>query len=55
MYRGFPGGAILRNPPANAGDTRDLSLISVSWRSPGVGNHTPIAYSCFGNPMNRVA
>ena len=21
MYRGFPGGSVLRNPPANAGDT----------------------------------
>ena len=21
VYRGFPGGAVVRNPPANAGDT----------------------------------
>ena len=24
---GFPGGAVVKNPPANAGDTRDASSI----------------------------
>ena len=27
---GFPGGAVLKNPPSNAGDSRDVGLIPVS-------------------------
>ena len=30
----------VKNPPANAGDTRDMSFIPESRRSPGVGNAT---------------
>ena len=29
---------MVKNPPANAGDTRDAGLISGLGRSPGVGN-----------------
>ena len=36
-YMGFPGGSVVKNPPANAGD-RDTSLIPGSGRSPGEGN-----------------
>ena len=32
---GFPGGLVVKNPPANAGDTRDVGLIPGSGRSPG--------------------
>ena len=32
----------LKNPPANAGDTRDLGSIPGSGRSPGVGNDNPL-------------
>ena len=32
---GFPGGAVVKNPPANAGDT---GSISGSGRFPGIGN-----------------
>ena len=39
---GFPGGSVVKNPPTNAGDTRDLGLIPVSGRSPGVGNDNPL-------------
>ena len=35
---GLPGGSGVKNPPANAGDTRDLGPIPGSERSPGVGN-----------------
>ena len=35
---GFPGGAVVKNPPANAGIAGDTGLIPVSGRSPGVGN-----------------
>ena len=38
MLRGFPGGEVVKNPPANAGDSRDARSIPGSERSPGVGN-----------------
>ena len=34
----FPGAAMVKNPPANAGDTGDMGLIPGSGRSPGGGN-----------------
>ena len=46
---------VVKNPPANAGDTRDAGLIPGSGRSPGVGNGNPVQYSCLGNPMDRGA
>ena len=49
---GFPGGAVVKNPPAKAGD---MGLIPVSGRSPGVGNDNPLQYSSLGNPMDRGA
>jgi len=36
--QGFPGGSAVKNLPANAADTRDISLIPGSGRSPGEGN-----------------
>ena len=49
------GGAVVRNPPANAGDISDANLIPGSERSPGVGNGIPRQYSCLGNPKDRGA
>ena len=46
---------VVKNPPANAGDTRDAGLISGSGRSSGVGNGTPHQYPCQENSMSRVA
>ena len=43
------------NPPANAGDTRPLGSISGLGRSPGVGNGTPLQYSCLENSIGRGA
>ena len=37
-FRGFPGGTVVKNPPANTGDTRDIRLIPGSGRSLGAGN-----------------
>ena len=39
---GFPGGSVVKNLPANAGDKRDVSLIPGSGRSPGGGNGNPV-------------
>ena len=50
--QGFPGGAMLQNPLANAGDS---GLIPGSGRSPGKGNGNPFQYSCLRNPMGRGA
>ena len=52
---GFPDGTAVKNPPANAGDVRDVGLIPASERSPGGGNGDPLQYSCLGNPMDRGA
>ena len=37
---------MLKNPPANAGDTRDTDSIPGSGRSPGVGNGNPLQNLC---------
>ena len=44
---------VVKNLPANAGDIRDVGLISGLGRSPGEGNDNPLQYSCLENPMNR--
>ena len=41
---GFPGGAVVKNPPANAGDSRGAGSIPGSGRSP-----------CLKNPTDRGA
>ena len=46
---------MIKNLPANAGDTGDPVLIPGSGRSPGGGNGNPLQYSCLGNPMDRGA
>ena len=51
---GFPGGSVVENLPANAGDTKDASSIP-GLRSPGEGKGTPLHYSCLGNPKDRKA
>ena len=47
MYS-FPGGAVLKNLPANTGDARDTGWISGLGRSPGEGNDNPLQCSCQG-------
>ena len=46
---GFPGGSLVKNPPANAGD---MGSIPGSERSPGRGNGNPLQYSCLRDSMN---
>ena len=50
---GFPGGAVVKNPSANAGEGRDLGSVSGSGRSPGGGNGNPLQYSCLKIPTGR--
>ena len=49
---GFPGGSVVKNLPANAGD---VSSIPGSGRSPGEENGNLFQYSCLGNSMDRGA
>ena len=44
---------VVRNSPANAGDSRDMSSNPGSGRSPGGENGNPLQYSCLENAMNR--
>ena len=48
---------MVKNPPAGAGNTRDVGLIPGSGRSPGGGGGSgnPLQYSCLENPMDRGA
>ena len=48
---GFPGGAVVKNLPANAGDVRDMGLIPGLGKSCGEGNGNPLQYSCLENPI----
>ena len=50
--RGFPGGPVVKYPPANAGDAGSNSR---SGRSPGEGNGNPLQESCLENPADRGA
>ena len=46
---------VLKNPPAKAGDIRDMGSTPGSGRSPGEGRGNPLQYSCMENPMDRGA
>jgi len=46
---------LVKNLPANVGDTGDVGSISGLGRSPGEGNGNPLQYSCLENSMNRGA
>ena len=41
---------MVKNLPVNAGDIRDTGLIPESGRSPGIGNGSPLQYSCWAVP-----
>ena len=50
---GFPGSSLVKNLPANTGETGDVSLIPGWGRFPGRGNGDPLQSSCLGNSMDR--
>ena len=47
------GGAVVKCPPANAGDTRDTGSIPGLARSPGVGNGNSLQYSFLEIPWTE--
>ena len=46
---------VSKNLLANAGDARDLDVISGLGRPPGEGNGNPLQYPCLENSMDRGA
>jgi len=48
---GFPGSSVVKNLPANLGDSGSIPGLG---RFPE-GNGNPLQYSCLGNPMDRGA
>ena len=52
---GLPGGTSGKNPPANAGDVRDVGSVPGSERPPGEGHGNPLQYSCLEHPMDQGA
>ena len=53
MVKGSLMTQLIKNPPANTVDKRDMSLIPGSGRSPGGGHGNPLQYSCLENSMDR--
>ena len=52
MVGGFPGGSVVKSPPANAGDAGSIPVLG---RCPGVGNGNPFQYISLGNSMDPGA
>ena len=53
VHQGSQVALVVKNPPANAGDTKDMGSVLGLRRSPAEGNGNPLQYSCLENPMNR--
>ena len=45
----------LKSPPANTGGAGDAGSVPGLGRPPGVGNGSPLQYSCLENPRDRGA
>ena len=46
---------VVKNPPANAGDIREMSSVPGWGKLPGGGDGNPLQYSGLENPMDRGA
>ena len=55
LLQGFPGGSVVKNLPASAGDARNVGSIPRLKRSPGRGHGNPLQYCCLENLMDRGA
>ena len=51
--RGFPGGTMRENLPANTEDAGDMNLIPGLGRSPGEWNGCPLQYPCLEKSTDR--
>ena len=51
--RDFPGGVVVKNPPANIGDARDTGSILGLGTSPTLGNGNPLQYSHLENSTEK--
>ena len=51
--QGFPGGSVVKNLTAKAGDTGDTGSIPAAGGSSGGGNSDPLQYSCLGDPQTE--
>ena len=52
---GFPSGTVVKDPPANVGDARDVNSNPGPGIFTGEGNGNPLQYSCLENSMDRRA
>ena len=50
-----PGGALIKNPPANSRDAENVGSVPELRRCPGEGKGNLFQYSCLGNLMDRGA
>ena len=55
QVRASPGGSGVKNPPAQAGDIRNVASTPGSGRFSGQWNCNPLQYSCLENPMESRA
>ena len=55
LLQGFPGGSVVKNLPAPAGDARNVGSITRWKRSAGRGHGNPLQYCCLENLMDRGA
>ena len=51
-FKGFPGGSVIKNPPANAGAVGDAGWILGSGRFPGGGNGNQLQNFCWDNAID---
>ena len=53
MVKGFPGGTVIKNPPASAGDAGDTGSIPGLGRSPGGVNDNLLQYFAWRRPWTE--
>ena len=55
VTKDFPGGAVIKDPPAKVGGAKDVGSIPGSGRAPGGRNGKPVWFSCLENSMGKGA
>ena len=49
----FPGGSVVKKPPAKPGDAGDRGSIPGTRKAPGEGSGYLLHYSCLDHPMDQ--